>query len=160
MTEIETLINAKNDSDEIIRSIYKQLDEITATLWIEIKEGKNAGELITSWTWLLHEFELNEIRLKNWLKENESDIEETKYYYIKKTISQEYDPTVLRLEIPWLAENYIVTKDVVQKADLDKAIKKWEIGKEALKALVTKSVSISFKDKETTDAKTQKEVDF
>jgi len=142
---ITNLIKVRNELDKVKKEIFKKLESIITEVWYETE----SWEVITSWFALEDEYTKNEMAIKEYVKANpELDPPEIKYYVIKRKISQEYDVDKLRMAIPWTAENYISVKEVVDKASLDKAIKKEEVSIEAKTALVTKSTSVSFVDKE------------
>jgi len=151
---IKNLLETRDELDTIIREICKKLEKVVTKVWFKTEDGT----IITSWEWLLDEHTKNEKALKDFIKESGTkEIKETKYYVIKNKISQEYDPDKLRLIIPWDAEKYITTKEVVDKSVLDKAINKKIVSDNALKALVTKSISVSFVDKRKIKDREEKE---
>jgi hypothetical protein len=137
------LVQSKDELDEIIEAINEKLDTIVEQSGITLSNG----ETVTSWKGLLAERDKHEIAIKEAIKSG-TPIHETKFFIIQTKVSNEYDPKLLRDKIGDAAELFIERKESVKKTDLDKAVKAEAVSVEALDALVTKSVSVSFKRRE------------
>lgn len=105
------------------------------------------GNTIETWEALQKEQEAIENEIKKEIKENGAEYSETAHFVIQKTKTYEYDPEKLRELVPDEAAFFIVSKESVKKADLDKAIKNKLVPEIAKEALREKSTSISFLDK-------------
>ena len=144
MEALHELIQVRDTLDEIFKEVYEKLDQVVSAVWYTTRNG----EVITSWKGLQDEATKNEIAIKDLIKSSDNpQMVETKYFYAKPVISKEYDVEKLRDILGSQAEIYIKTKEVVDKTSLDKAVKKDEAPKDAVKALVVKDVRVSFIDK-------------
>lgn len=140
---VNPLVSAKDELDEVIEAINQKLDSIVEASGITLSDG----QVVTSWKALLAERDKIEIAIKESIKAGAS-IPETKFFVIQTKISKEYDPKLLREKIGDVAEFYIERKESVKKSDLDKAVKNEIVSVDAMDALVTKSISVSFKRKD------------
>jgi len=142
--EIKSLINQKDELDTIFKEVYKKLDKVIEATWFTSQNG----QLITSWSALQKEYAQNIELIKKAINEG-NVIEETKYFKINVSSSYKVDVEKFK-KLAWEeAKNYIVLKETVWKANVDKAIKSWALPKEVAESYRVKSSKISFKDKES-----------
>lgn len=149
------LLEAHDTMHDVIQVLKSQMDNAL----------KNAGDVVSPITWevivtwdgLIKEMEAIENEIKKEIKLGVEWLDETEYFVIRKTTTYEYDPEKLR-EVYQDAGFFITTKESVNKAQLDKAIKDKMAPEEAKEALREKSTSISFIDKQKIAEKEVKEI--
>jgi len=154
-------------SNNILLEAHDKMHEMTQIakekmrLFIEEVKFQSplTGEVMTDWDQMMKEMEAIENEIKKSIKEGYTGLEETDYFVIRKTTTYEYDPEKLR-EIYPDAGFFIVTKESVSKAQLDKAVKDGMAPETVKEALKEKSTSISFIDKQKIQDRQEKTVEI
>jgi len=148
------LLDAHDQMHEMVREGKRIMNVIISNMDFK---SPLTGEAITNWDQMMKEMEAIENEIKKSIKEGYTGLDETDYFVIRKTTTYEYDPEKLR-EIYPDAGFFIVTKESVSKAQLDKAVKDGMVPESVKEALKEKSTSISFIDKQKIADKEVKEI--
>jgi hypothetical protein len=143
-----------------IVTIQRAITTMTIDPYVKKLGLKSAldGRDLDTFDAVLAEVEACKAELKEQIKEGTIEVPETEHFMIVSQTSYEYDVAKVKALIPNEAAFFIQTTTSIKKAELDKAIKSGVIKMDPKDALVPKTMSIKFLDKEKEKAKQEKEI--
>lgn len=140
---IEEKVNSLDHLQEIWKTWVKALDDYAS----EYGVTTNSWEEIKSWLGLEKEIWQLIESLKSDIKNGE-EIGETKLFKISTSKSYKVNPEKFKTIVTGWFEKYVKTEEKISKAEIDKAIKSWELSDEVKDAYEITGMTIKFTDKE------------